>query len=174
MIQKLLAALLIVVVALIQTSCNKDDVAPGEKVELYLLQSFETIDNTCQIDESKFVLEEDPLIRYADLLSYNSSEHVFSLSSQGQEAIEDFDLSIHKRAFAIAVDGEPIYTAYFWASFSSMSCQWVVADPFSIDYNGGLKILLGYPGHMDGIEIPDKRNDPHLLTVFKRDGKLRS
>jgi hypothetical protein len=53
-----------------------------------------------------------------------------------------------------------------------MSCQWVVADPLFYGINDGLKINLGYPGTWEGYEIPDKRNDPRILAVFRKDGKL--
>lgn len=172
MIRKLHFLLLFTIPGFLTISCDKDAVTPGVSVDIYLLESFETIDHFCQIDESSIVLQNEPLIRYQDIVSYNSSEYIFSLSSQGQEAIEDFDLAIHGQAFAVTVDGEPIYTAFFWASFSSAMCQWVVADPLFIGNDDGLKINLGYPGTWEGFEIPDKRNDPRLLAVFKKDGKL--
>jgi hypothetical protein len=154
------------------TSCQGDETHSGGKVELYLLESFTTIDHSCQIDDAGITLEDGPLIPYSDLVSYNSSEHIFELSEHGKETISDQDLAIHGKPFGVAIDGEVIYTGYFWASFSSSICQWITTDPLFIELNNGLKMQLGYPGQIDGIEIPDKRNDPRILATFKRDGKL--
>ena len=162
--------ILFVVVNLI--SCHTDDVIPGKNVEFYLLKSFENIDNSCQINESTVVLMSDPLLRYTDLLIYDPNEYTYQLSSKAKDAINALDFPTSGLPFAVTVDGEIIYTAYFWPSYSSMSCQWAVTDPFLIDFNNGLKIELGYPGRFDGVEIPDKRNDPHILAVLRKDGKL--
>jgi hypothetical protein len=35
-----------------------------------------------------------------------------------------------------------------------------------------LWVELGYPGPIDGVEIPDERNHPLILDIFRRDGKL--
>lgn len=154
------------------TSCHGDEAPSGVKVEIYLLRSFETLDQTCQIDDAGIALEDEPLIPYSDLVSYNPSEHMFQLSERGKETISDQDLAIHGKPFGVAIDGEVIYTGYFWASFSSSICQWITTDPLFIELNNGLKMQLGYPGQIDGFEIPDKRNDPRILATFKRDGKL--
>jgi hypothetical protein len=35
-----------------------------------------------------------------------------------------------------------------------------------------LEMDLGYPSLMEWMDIPDKRNDRRVLSVFHRDGKL--
>lgn len=172
MIRKLQLLLLSTILGFLTISCDEDAVTPGDKVEIYLLSSFETIDNSCQIDEASIMIKSQPLLQYSDLLSYNSNDYIFSLSNNAKETIAALDFPTNGVPFVVTVDREIIYTAYFWPAYSSASCQWIVADPFSIDFNDGLKIQLGYPGHMDGIEIPDKRNDPRILAVFRKDGNL--
>lgn len=61
---------------------------------------------------------------------------------------------------------------YFWPGYSSQSCEWVIIDPFSIDTDNEMKVELGYPGSVLGIEIPDERNANQILDVFRRDDKL--
>jgi len=153
-------------------SCCGDDVSTGEKVELYLLEYFETVEQTCQIDESTIVINKNPLLYYSDFISYNSKEYTFKLSERGRSAIGLEDFPVTGLPFAIVVNNEIIYTGYFWPGYSSASCQWIVTDPISLYSIDEMRIQLGYPGQIDGISIPDHRNDPRLLYVFRRDGKL--
>ena len=53
-----------------------------------------------------------------------------------------------------------------------MSCDWVVIDPIMINDKNEMVVRLGYPGPVEGISIPDKRNDPQLLEIFRQDNKL--
>ncbi len=168
---KIYRALLIAFLGWTLFFCQDSEISPGKKVELYLLESFETVDNTCQIDEEAVKLQDWPLIGYSDFVSYDASEHIFELSDPGNEYISDQGFTLHGEPFAITVDGEIIYTGYFWAGFSSTGCLWVVTDPFFAD-DIGLQIQLGYPGEIDGVEIPDRRNDPRILATFRQDGKL--
>jgi hypothetical protein len=36
-----------------------------------------------------------------------------------------------------------------------------------------MQVRLGYPGLLPGQVIPDKRNDPRIIQVFKQDNKLK-
>lgn len=141
-------------------------------VELYLLESYENIDQSCAIEKSSITLEKHALIAYSDFKSYNSKKHIFKITSSAAKKVEELQHSVHGLAFAIVANEEVIYTAYFWPSYSSASCQWVVVDPFMMSGNNELHVQMGYPGRMDGIEIPDERNNEEILDIFRRDGKL--
>ena len=75
-------------------------------------------------------------------------------------------------AFAVAADEELAYTGYFWPGYSSMGCQWITTDPLFIGNRNTMTMGLGYPGLIEGTSIPDNRNDPRILEIFRADGKL--
>ncbi len=159
--------------AIILFACKSNvEPIPTGNVELFLLESFNTIDNTFQIVEPSVVAKETPLVYYSDFISYDPNNYIFKLSDNSKKAIEDLKHSVHGLAFAIMEDNKLVYTGYFWPSYSSMSCDWAIMDPFTLSFGNELKVELGYPGQREGVVIPDKRNDKRILDVFRRDGKL--
>lgn len=164
--------LLITVISFL--SCNNDDKDyPEGGVDIYLIESYETQENSAAIVKNSVVLGESPIVSYNEIVSYNKNEHLFSLTGAATERITNLEHSVSGVPFAVTASSEIIYTAYFWPAYSSATCNWVVADPIMMDYQGGLKVELGYPGLLDGMEIPDYRNDETLIGIFERDGKLR-
>ncbi|MEN6618439.1 MAG: hypothetical protein ABFC28_02925 [Rikenellaceae bacterium] len=141
-------------------------------VELYLLDSYKTVGNTNQIDESSIVTKANPLVAYSDILSYDSSNYTFKISDKAKTAIKNTNHSVHGIAFAIKANNVLIYSGYFWPSYSSASCDWVVIDPIMVDINNELKVEMGYPGLLPEGTIPDKRNDQRILDIFESDHKL--
>ena len=162
---------LLAMIPMLTLSCEKNDEVTGV-VELYLLESYETMDGSCRIDRSTAGPEKQPLIRYSDFLSYDPDEHVFGISEQAKETIENMEHSVLGVAFGVTAGDELIYTGYFWPGYSSATCDWIIIDPIWLYQGNELKVQLGYPGLMEGWEIPDKRNDPRILAIFRRDGKL--
>ncbi len=156
----------------ILVGCEEDEISSGKEVELYLIETFNTVDNTEKINEASVVLSSEPLIYYDDILSYDQDLFVFKISERAISAIEQMNVPVNGTAFAITVDRNLIYTGYFWPSYSSATCQWIYTDPLMIDFNEGLKIKVGYPSILPGETIPDNRNDPRMLQVLRRDGKL--
>lgn len=164
----------IILLGVIITSCNKTDNRSGDKVEIYLLDSFDTLEIAVgyQIKLESVVLKSAPLITYDEILSYDPETYIFKLSPEATDRIKNQQQDLHKVAFGIKANDELIYTAYFWALYSSTLCDWMTADPlFTLD--DGLKIKLGYPSQIDGIHIPDDRNDQKILDIFEKDGKLK-
>ena len=161
-------------ISLFLTSCEKDetDKATGENVELYLIESYETTDIQYQIDENSVITKTNPIIYYSDFLSYDSNSYEFVISEESKNRIKNLEHSVYGIPFALKVDNEIIYTGYFWPGYSSQSCDWIVIDPFSINIDNEMKVELGYPGPVLGIEIPDDRNASKFLGVFRRDNKL--
>ena len=147
--------------------------APQGKVELYLLESFETTgDHYFQIDESSVITEGNPFLAFQDLLTYHPNEYYFTISENAKNKIENLDHSVHGIPFGIKVNNELIYTGFFWPSYSSMSCDWPVIDPFTLYNDNKLKVNLGYASSIPATEIPDARNDPRLLSVFRVNRRL--
>lgn len=152
--------------------CNKDETTVANGVEIYLIDSFDKIGDGYQIDEKSVVTKDSPLIGYSEILSYDSTKHVFQLSENGISAIENLEHSVFGVAFAVKANSNLIYTGYFWPGFSSASCNWVVIDPLFFKDNQ-IKVSIGYPGLIEGIVVPDKRNDQRIIDVLKQDNKLK-
>lgn len=165
--------LFIVVTAVLAFSCSKTDPidAKGD-VEIYLIKSFVESDENDYINSSTVELENTPFLNYEDLESYSSSTFKFKISDDKRSKFKLDGETIHFRAFAIVVDGEVIYTGFFWPSYSSQGMNWVVIDPVTAEMHGDLKVELGYPGMLNNQVIPDSRNDDRIINVFKRDNKL--
>ena len=165
--------LLIGLLLLVFAGCEKTSFNSNSKVELYLISSFSKMNNTWGIDESSVITKSNPLIEYSDFLSYNPKDYTFELTSSASETVKNLDHSVFGLAFAIKADESIIYTGYFWPSYSSASCDWIVIDPLSTLIGNKLQVRLGYPGLVQGQIIPDKRNDIRILRIFKRDNKLK-
>jgi predicted small secreted protein len=169
--------LLIALFVLIQwcfTACDKkENTNPGNgEVELFLLDSYKTVGSTNQIDEKTVVTQASPLVAYSDIQSYDSRTCTFKLSDRAKEDIKNLEHSVHGIAFAVKANNVLVYTGYFWPSYSSASCDWVVADPGMLLLGNEISVRLGYPGLHEGQIIPDKRNDQRILDIFASDGKL--
>lgn len=159
---------------LIFIACDKNEnINPKHRnVELYLLDSYQTIGSTNQIDDKTIVSKATPFVTYPDFLAYDSSMFTFKISDAAIKSIKNLQLSVHGVAFAIKANNVLVYTGYFWPSYSSASCAWVVIDPLSLGTGNELSVELGYPGLVEGVVIPDKRNDERILEIFASDNKL--
>ena len=153
---------------LFNTACEKYDKDIKGDVELYLLKEYNTNQSGAEILSSGIVLEDNPLVEYSDLMEYDSKEYTFTLSASALESIGD----LFGSAFAVTVDKEVIYTGYFWSALSSAIVEWVIIDLTMGVRGDKVLVQLGYPWTMDDWDIPDKRNDRSILSVFARDGKL--
>lgn len=155
-------------------ACEKNEnINPKNgKVELFLLDSYKTIGSTYQIDEKTIVTKSNPLVAYSDFQSYDPSTFAFKISDTAKESIKNLEHSLQGIAFAIKANNVLIYTGYFWPSYSSASCDWVVIDPMMLHISNELRVKIGYPGLIQGQVIPDKRNDKRILDIFTSDDKL--
>ncbi len=170
---KIIIIVLILFVSILITGCDKVNTPSNAEVEFYLLSSFKTKDGTCKIIDSSVIMSDSTLIKYDDIISYDMRDYSFKVSDRIADWLNDFENNrIHTRAFALTIDKEIIYTGYFWASFSSAGCDWIVIDPLNYSGKNELEVRLGYPGLIAGDTIPDKRNDKRLLDVLRMDNKL--
>jgi len=157
-------------------SCDKEEnfEPSGKSIAFYYISEYQKIDNTFKIIDSTVVISDTKIIDYSDIISYSSKDYTFTVSDSLSDRLNDFENhSIHGVPFALAIDKKIIYTGYFWASYSSMSCDWITIDPLNISGKNELKVRLGYPGMIQGDSIPDKRNDSRLIEVLKKDKKLK-
>jgi len=167
------AAFILVFLILCVSACEKKISNVKGEVELYLLEAYETVDKSPEIELQSIVLEQVPLISYSGIKSYHAGEHYFKVTDDAREAVEEHAWTVGGTAFAITADEEVVYTGYFVPAYSSMSVQWVVIDPILWRLNNKMYVELGYPGQVEGVVIPDLRNDPRILDIFRRDGKLK-
>ena len=166
--------LFLIIVAISFSSCKKtnNDLVIGDKLEFYLLDEYETIENKPEIIKSTAVISTDYLISYDDIISYNSSTYTFSISgSIISKMIEPNGIDYHTKAFAVTIDKEIIYSGYFWYATSSSICDWITIDPILSGENA-LKVNLAYPSNSFASSKNDPRNDQRIIQLLKKDGKL--
>ena len=172
---KCLCNSLVLISALFFSSCRENTsellVDSGDVVEIYLLESF-TKTGDLKIDESTIQLKSTPLITYSDIVSYNSSKHIFKLTDNGKNAIANLTQSGIRMAYAVKAKGEVIYTGYFWSNVMSSSCDWGVMDIIDLPIKNEIIVKIGYPWLLAGDNIPDKRNDKRIIDVLKSGNKL--
>ncbi|MEZ5072994.1 MAG: hypothetical protein R2751_19125 [Bacteroidales bacterium] len=154
-------------------SCERMSADVKGDVNLYLIESFETLDASGAISTDNLELETRALIAYKDLTQYDSGSCEFTITHQARDILDDMEFPVNGVPFAVLAGKEIIYTGYFWPSYSSASCQWVVIDPFMSSGSYKLRVQLGYPGQFEENTIPDYRNHPRILEIFERDGKLK-
>ncbi len=154
------------------TSCTNDS-GITTPIEIYQIRSYATKAGTFQIDESTVKTFDSPIIYYQDIYSYDAANYSFEISDQAKRKLLEPAFAQPGVPFAVMASGRIIYTGYFWWSFSSGFCDWVVADLTFLSIDNILKMNLGYPGATDDMRIPDRRNDPALLQILRSDGKLK-
>lgn len=154
------------------TSCHKkcENWLDGNRLDFFFLQDYKTKSQSDEIIPETVVLSDEKAISYEEILNYNPENHGFTLKRNTVERL-NAQPSIHKRTFAVVIDGEIIYTGYFWALFSSSICDWT-----NIDYldNGSniIYVKLGYPTDAYGNIKIDERNNEKILDILDCDGKL--
>ena len=166
---------LLIILLITFVSCEKydSDTIAGEKLELYLLDDYETTENTLKIDEGTAILAEDVLVPYSDIVSYSKKTYSFKVSQAVMsKLIERGETDYHTKAVAVTVDKQIIYTAYLWYGYSSRICNWPAIEPLLSYKENKLEIKLAYPTDDYSNAGVDRRNDKRILKLLKRDGKL--
>ena len=149
------------------SACDKEPINPnaGKNVEFYRLDNDMVGPHDMIINVDSATLNDSVLIGYDDIISYNLKTYDFKVSEDAMERLNSYE------AFAVTVYKEVVYTGYFWTSISSRIVNTIVIDLLFTEGNT-LHVQLGYPGLMDGMTIPDMRNDPRIIDVLRRDKKL--
>ena len=160
--------LLIILVA--GLSCKKSGTtgSANDLVEIYALKSFQLVSQKCQVDPATAVLQDEPVISNDEIISYSRGNYLFSLSDQGKQDAETFNIT---SAFAVTVNKEVIYYGFYKPFTSSSSCEHSITMYISFP-SRNLVMNLGYPSPMPGITIDDQRNNSKLLAALNAQGKL--
>ncbi|MBC7744780.1 MAG: hypothetical protein H7096_06725 [Flavobacterium sp.] len=148
-------------------SCKKDEVQAGAKMEFYLLKSSQMLTNKCQVDASKAVLEDIPIISNQDILEYNRRMHEFTFSANSVQKLMTLRDGF---PFAVTIDNRVIYYGINKPSYSSSTCDHSITMDYASD-NNKVTMKLGYPG--EGFAIDDQRNNPEILATLGKQRKLR-
>jgi hypothetical protein len=122
---------------------------------------------------SHLELEENRLLSINDIVSYRQATHEIELTTTGYNRIAGLWVPVDGKAFAVCVNGQPIYAGAFWVGYSSLSFDGIVIDVIRASKEHPvLQIQLGYPGpaffHGD-----DPRSDLRILQALEQAGKLK-
>ena len=150
--------------------CKKEG---GAKVEIYLLKSYsvDTVQgNPSWVSIKNAVLDIAPFVRNEDIIYYDQLIHMFKLNRDILPIIKDYGPD---KAFAVTVNGEPIYYGHFHPAYmSSITVGVATIDPI-IFYHNELTISFVTILQSPALQLLDKRNDLRILNAFRATGRLR-
>jgi hypothetical protein len=114
-----------------------------------------------------------PIISLSDIVSYSASTHEIELTPGAYERVETLEVPVSGKAFAVCVDGQPIYWGAFWTPISSLSFDEVTILLFKGSESRIIGLELGYPESPEFFRGEDPRSDARILKSLKQAGKLR-
>ncbi len=131
-------------------------------------------------DLGDVTLAAEPLLTADDLLAYDVTSHVFTLTMEAAGRVAALDVPTNGRGFVVAVEGTPIYAGAFWAPYSSLSYDGVVilvlpgysAGAGFPSESGTFRLELGYPGS-GFFRGSDPRSDPRVVDALVELGIAR-
>lgn len=122
---------------------------------------------------SHLELEVEPILSNEDIVTYSQATHEIVLTPSAAERIQMLRPPTSGLAFAVCVDGQPVYAGAFWPGYSSQSYDGITIDPILVTREYPVaQIRLGYPGP-DFFQGEDPRSDPRVLKALQEDGKLK-
>jgi len=151
----------------IMTACEKES---GTGLEVYYLTDFKTKTPSMEIISGSERLSKDPIIYYADILRYDSSNYCFKITDIKADELSKISWPTQGKAFAITIDKSIIYSGYFMPGYSSSGADWFVINPFP--FESWIYVNLGYPGDIERLVAIDPRNDARIISLLKSDNKL--
>ena len=131
-------------------------------------------------DLGDVTLAAEPLLTADDLLTYDVTTHVFTLTMEAAGRVAALDVPTNGRGFVVAVEGTPVYAGAFWAPYSSLSYDGVVililpgysAGAGFPSESGTFRLDLGYPGS-GFFRGSDPRSDPRVVDALVELGIAR-
>ena len=81
------------------------------------------------IDTSIIKLSKQPLIKQKDILSFDWKNQKITLTKEAKTRINQITIPIQGKPMALTLNGEIIYTFWFWNSVSSQGCDRVYTFP---------------------------------------------
>ena len=77
---------------------------------------------------SHLQLENRPVLSINDIVTYAKATHEIGLTASGYERIHSLSVPVNGKAFAVCVNGQPIYAGAFWVGYSSLIFDGIVID----------------------------------------------
>lgn len=158
-------------------SCGKNNdvnnTQPGNGFEIYLTEkpySDNMEADYSTIDFDTISLSEEPILRYDDLLSYDTTTHMLTLGIS-HDSLKIGDAGVYGRMFVVTVDKDPIYCGFKWTVISSVPCNWIfIAEPYQeLDSLNDNEIILSYLHD----QSKDPRLDKRILDRLVKDEKIK-
>ena len=160
----------ILTLIILSFSCKKNKVNSGETVEIYLLKTYQTVANKCQIDPSLSEIQDTAFIKNQDILEYSKADYQFKLTDRAIQRVKTLGDRI---PFAVTVDKQVIYYGFYKPNISSSSCDNSICMSLDVITTNKINLNLGYPGQTQGVPIDDQRNNSTLIVALKNQGKLK-
>jgi hypothetical protein len=118
-------------------------------------------------------IADKPLIGLDDIVSYNSTNHEITLTSDAYNRLTRLQPSVFGKSFVVCVDRKPIYWGAFWTPISSQSFSGVTIEVplLSGQEARTISINLGYPAE-SLYRGEDPRNNTTIMESLKQTEKL--
>jgi hypothetical protein len=117
-------------------------------------------------------LNKNPIISYQDIIYYDSTDFYFKIDSAKAKELNLRAWSTQGTAFSLTVEGTIIFSGYFMPGYSSSGADWFILDPLSVDSK--IYVRPGYPVDISKLISIDPRNDSRIISLLKKDNKLKS
>jgi hypothetical protein len=163
--------LLLTLAVVVLAGCSKER---GGQVEIYLLKSFTVqVDTTVVPATHSFlaaVLEEEPLVADRDIRYYKTSTTTFKLQKDIKPIIVRYGPD---KAFAVTVDGDPVYYGRFQPAYMSSVVYGVATiEPMSMNNNELTMHYVKWDGSAT-LQQLDRRNDARIIRALWPSGRIR-
>ena len=165
---------------IISCECSDDDIQLGAGFEIFRVDTpyFHDIQkdySTLNLDT--LALEEVPLLRYDDIIVYDTGSHKLTLKiSHDSLKIEELSFDEpYSSMFMVTIDSDPIYCGWFWYGGFSRPVNWVYIDEPHYKYDSleNNEIDINFHYLCDYWQKnPDPRLDPRIVERLARDGKI--
>jgi hypothetical protein len=175
---KTLNIILFIIILIVFVKCSKDNqftneiktdsIMNDEKMAVQLIYDFEINPSNHEIIPESIKKFGEIMVSYDEIIKYDTTHFTFKLSNGASERINQLNLGATGPAFALIINKKVIFGGYFWAGYSSTSCDWIVMESYGA--NNRFAISLGYPPHFE--LNPDPRKDKRIIDVLSIDNKL--
>lgn len=143
------------------------------EVEIYLLGTEAERPMPSRIEESNLpFIADSEILGYEVIQRHPNREATYSIvfSEAARDKLSKLDVPVCcGRHFVVAVNKSPIFDGYFWSTYSSYSCDFLVAEVSPLN---NFKIRNGYPKEHSFGNLPDPRRDRRLLQAFSKTKRL--
>ena len=177
-----LITIVLIGLLIVSCECNDDETQSSAGIEIYRTDTtyFHDIQKDyTTLDLDTIALEDTPLLRYEDLIKYDTSSHKLTMgfshdSLKINTFFENFDVQ-YGSMFMVTLDNDPIYCGWFWSGHISRPCNWVyILEPvYELDSLEDNEIIIGFNYNSDYWQkYPDPRLDPRIIERLAKDGKI--